>query len=163
MLTPGMNGYGLGPGVDEFTFSHGGADEGFRAQLMAWKGQPHAVVIMVNSDNGVILQEIMYAVVKEYDLPGIKPDIREVIQLPTEALQKYSGKFGMVDIGTLEVKVVEGQLVLEVPSMNSTVNLSAQSETSFFDREDGTRVAFEIEGDKVIGFIVQGRRADRID
>ena len=55
MLTPGMNGHGLGPGVGDFTFGHGGADEGFRARLIVWKDTPNAVVIMVNSDNGKII------------------------------------------------------------------------------------------------------------
>ncbi len=70
MLTPGKNNHGLGPGISEHTFGHGGADEGFRAQMLAWKETPHAVVIMVNSDNGSIIQEIMLSIAKEYDLPG---------------------------------------------------------------------------------------------
>ncbi|MDA3833147.1 MAG: serine hydrolase, partial [Spirochaetales bacterium] len=78
MLTPGMNDHGLGPGVTEYAFGHGGADEGFRANLVAWKDTPHAVVVMVNSDNGSIIQEILLSIANEYGLPGIKPTIRMV-------------------------------------------------------------------------------------
>ena len=38
---------GLGPYVLKHTFGHGGADEGFRADLMAWKKAPISVAIML--------------------------------------------------------------------------------------------------------------------
>jgi CubicO group peptidase (beta-lactamase class C family) len=79
MLTPGMNDHGLGPGIGEFTFGHGGADEGFRADLTAWKDTPNALVIMVNSDNGSIISEVKLAIAKAYNLPGIEPNIRKVV------------------------------------------------------------------------------------
>ena len=72
MLTPGLKGWGLGPATTAHTFGHGGADEGFRARLVAWKKTANAVVVMVNSDNGDILQEVIRAVAAEYDLPGFK-------------------------------------------------------------------------------------------
>jgi CubicO group peptidase (beta-lactamase class C family) len=79
MLTPGMNDHGLGPGIGEFTFGHGGADEGFRADLTAWKDTPNALVIMVNSDNGSIISEVKLAIAKAYNLPGIEPNIKKVV------------------------------------------------------------------------------------
>jgi CubicO group peptidase (beta-lactamase class C family) len=84
MLTPGMNDHGLGPVVTEHYFGHGGADEGFRARLVAWKSKAFAVVIMVNSDNGSIIQELILAIAGEYDLPGIEPEVREIKELPAE-------------------------------------------------------------------------------
>ena len=91
MLTAGLNGHGLGPGVDEHTFGHGGADEGFRANLIAWKEQPVALVIMVNSDNGQIIREVQLAVAIEYDLPGIEPNIKHVVSFTDGELEKYIG------------------------------------------------------------------------
>jgi len=40
-----MNDHGLGPGIGKFTFGHGGADEGFRANLTAWRDTHNALVI----------------------------------------------------------------------------------------------------------------------
>ena len=64
-MTPGMNDHGLGPAATETVFGHGGADEGFRADLTVWKERPNAVVLMVNSDNGSIISEVMLAIAKE--------------------------------------------------------------------------------------------------
>ena len=69
MLTPGMNNHGLGPIVNEYLFGHTGGDEGFRARLIAWKDQPFAAVIMVNSDNDSVIREVLLAIVSEYELP----------------------------------------------------------------------------------------------
>ena len=81
MLTPGMNGHGLGPGVSDHTFGHGGADEGFRARLVAWKEAPVAIVVMVNSDNGSIIQEILLSFAEAYGLPGVEPRTRTPIAM----------------------------------------------------------------------------------
>ncbi len=40
-------------------FGHGGADEGFRAQLLVHKEKGYGAVVMVNSDNGQIMGEII--------------------------------------------------------------------------------------------------------
>ena len=163
MLTPGMNGHGLGPAASEITFGHGGADEGFRAQLTAWKNVPHAVVVMINSDNGQILQEVMLAVAQEYNLPGVEADIREVIQISAENLAKYTGKFQAGDLGVLEVKISNNHLIFEADFIGQTIHLAAESDSTFFDRNGGTRIMFEIKEAKVIGFNVRGLRLDRID
>ena len=73
MLTPGMNGHGLGPSINEYTFGHEGSSEGFRASLVVWKYSSHAVVVMVNSDDGSIIQELMLSIATEYELPGLNP------------------------------------------------------------------------------------------
>ena len=163
MLVAGMNGHGLGPGIDENSFGHGGADEGFRAQLKAWKNQPHALVIMVNSDNGQIIQEVALAVAKEYNLTDINPDVREVIKLPSEDLEKYTGEYQVGDLGVAKCKVEDEHLILEAPFINPTVHILAESETVFFDRLDGTRITFKVVDGKVPGFRVQGIDATRIE
>src|SRR5688500_3954989 len=47
-------------------FGHGGADEGYRAGLLAHKEKGYGVAVMVNSDNGDIINEIFRSVAKEY-------------------------------------------------------------------------------------------------
>ena len=69
MLTPNEDDQGLGPYVLDLTFGHGGADEGFRADLTVWKETANAVVIMVNSQNGnEIIREILMSIAQEYNL-----------------------------------------------------------------------------------------------
>ena len=62
MLKPGMNDWGLGPQSDQNYFGHGGADEGFMANMIASKNEPIAMVTMVNSDNNIIIREIELAI-----------------------------------------------------------------------------------------------------
>ena len=73
MLTRGM----IGSGISEFTFGPGGADEGYQADLTAWKNLPNALVNMVNSDNGSIIDEVTLATAKKYYWPGIEPNIKK--------------------------------------------------------------------------------------
>lgn len=162
MLTPGMNNHGLGPNVGTHTFGHGGADEGFRANLLAWKDKPHAVVIMVNSDNGSIMQEFLLAIAKEYNLPDVEADVREVIVMPAADLQKYEGRFQVGDMGVVTVKINDDNLIFEAPFIQQEVVLAPQSKTAFFDRNDGTPITFILEDGKVTGFKVQGLQATRV-
>jgi len=163
MLTAGMNDHGLGPGVGEHTFGHGGADEGFRARLVAWKNKPYAVVVMVNSDNGTIIQELLLAIASEYDLPGIEPTIREIANIPTGDLQKFVGSYELDNMGTMKIGLYNGQLRVDADFMDEPVQLLPQSETEFFDSSDGTIFEFDVRDNGVQGFNAQGMRAERIE
>lgn len=78
MLTPVMNGYGLGPGIggegDALAMSHGGSNAGFRA---FWIHHPYSgdgVVVMTNGDGGDrLMMEIVRAVSATYNWPDYKP------------------------------------------------------------------------------------------
>ncbi|MFY0592113.1 serine hydrolase [Roseivirga sp.] len=161
MLTPGMNDHGLGPQASKERFGHGGADEGFRANLVAWKNEPYALVVMVNSDNGQIMQEIQLAIAKEYDLTGIEADVREVVKMTSEDFEKYTGKFQVGDIGVVEVENTGKSLLFKASFIQQRVELVPQSETNFFDKADGTPIVFELKDGKVTGFKVQGLQATR--
>src|SRR5262249_55118636 len=54
-------------------FGHGGADEGFRAGLLVHKDKGYGVAVMVNSDNGGIINEIFRSVAKEYQWEDFLP------------------------------------------------------------------------------------------
>lgn len=163
MLVPGMNNHGLGPVVNEHTFGHSGADEGFRAQLLAWKKQPQAIVVMVNSDNGSIMQEIVLAVASEYGLPGIEPDERSPIEMAESELTKYTGKYKIDELGVCELKIVRGQLQIEAEFINVPMRLLPERKSRFFDQSDGTTILFDLRSDGVAGFNVQRFRANRVE
>ena len=52
----------ISQGTSTKTFSHGGANEGFRCQYYGSLEGGSGVVVMVNSDNGAILQELINSV-----------------------------------------------------------------------------------------------------
>lgn len=163
MISGGMNGHGLGPQTSEHMFGHGGADEGFRAQLFAWKELPYAVVVMVNSDNGSIMQELLLAIASEYKLPGIEPDVRENIAMTAAELQKYAGKYKVERMGDVELKVDRNHLFVHAAFSPEAIQLNAESDGRFYVARDGVRFTFNFKDNKVIGFEVQRLKAVRVD
>ena len=162
MLTPGFNGHGLGPTVSDFSFGHGGADEGFRANLTAWKDEPYALVMMVNSDNSSIMEEVTMAIVNEYKLSGIEPLIREPIVIPEEELKKFVGTYKIADLGDVEIKLVDGKITAAAPFINPTLTYLPSSKRVFFDTRNGSTMAFRIKRGEVIGFNAQGFYAEKL-
>lgn len=77
MLMRGLNNWGLGFSIggserDPF-FSHGGANQGFRAHFVAYAHSGRGVIIMTNSDNGgELIGEILRAVSDVYNWPDFK-------------------------------------------------------------------------------------------
>ena len=163
MLTPGMNDHGLGPTVAEYTFGHGGADEGFRARLVAWKDKPYAAVVMVNSDNGRIIQELLLSIANEYNLPGIEQTVREPIELTAVELQKYVGRFRLEDLGTCDLELTGDRLILTAEFMGDPIWLIPQSTTQFFDSKSGMLVDFDVVENDVVSLTVAGYLAERIE
>lgn len=161
MLTPGMNDYGLGPGVGEHTYGHGGADEGFRAQMTVWKDSPVAVVVMVNSDNGSIIKEIMLSIAKEYDLPGIEPQARTVREQSAEQLEKFVGLYDFTGMGEAQITIKDKGLVLNAEFIENPIFMLPESETTFFDQASGEYFTFNLEEGKVKDFTVQRFTATR--
>jgi CubicO group peptidase (beta-lactamase class C family) len=69
MLTPVLQNYGLGLGIDPVGgyFQHAGGNEGFTCLLYAGQRSGKGVVVMTNSDNGgQFFQEILRSVAREY-------------------------------------------------------------------------------------------------
>jgi len=76
MLTPRLNHQGLGPGVGGDAqhpyFTHGGANEGYRCNLVAYN-DGDGVVIMTNGDNGgQLASEMLHSVAREYGWPDFR-------------------------------------------------------------------------------------------
>jgi hypothetical protein len=162
MLTPGMNDHGLGPGVSEHTFGHGGADEGFRAQLTAWKDSPHAIVIMINSDNGKIIRELMLAVAEEYDLPGIEPNIKKIVRMSSEELERYTGNYEIDEYGLLNIQILADHLTIDADFDEATMHIFSENDPLFFDKNNGMSIDFDMEEGIVTGFMVQGSLAKKL-
>lgn len=163
MLTEGLNNYGLGPSVDEHTFGHGGADEGFRARLTAWQEFPVAVVIMVNSDNGSIIQEIMLSIAKEYDLPGIDHQNRVVREQSAEELQRFVGKYSFPEFGSAQLVLKKNGLELSGQFLDEPIFILPASDSTFFDTNEGEYFNFTFKDGKVQKFNVQRFEATRIE
>ena len=152
MLDAEIGSHGLGPRVQEHTFGHGGADEGFRAQLYAWKELPYAIVVMVNSDNRKIIRELLLAIANEYELPGIEPVEREIAKVGPDDLARFAGRYEVAERGVFEVAVDGERLKFTHEDSDYTAWWYPQSELEFFDSETGSITTFETQDADVVGF-----------
>src|ERR1051326_323051 len=77
MTTGVLNDVGLGFFIEKHGnavyFGHGGSDEGFTSQLLVSRDKGYGAAVMVNSDAGGILQEVVRAVAKEYGWDEFPP------------------------------------------------------------------------------------------
>jgi CubicO group peptidase (beta-lactamase class C family) len=95
-------------------FGHGGADEGFQADVVCSLDGGYGIVVMANSDNGFqIFEDIERAVFTEYGWPGVDPQIVRIALEPAQRA-RFIGQF--LD-GPAPVAIAEqsGQLVLRTP------------------------------------------------
>ncbi len=165
MLQPHLNDHGLGPGIgyDGMTFGHGGSNEGFRCQLIAFIDGGRGAVVMTNSDNGgVLAQEILATIAAEYDWGIMEPVEKTVVQLDPTVLAELGGTYEIPGYGVVEVEVGDNRILMSLPDGRKPV-LLPESESVFFDADDGTRVTFVWEEDKVVAFETQGLRARRVN
>ncbi len=165
MLTPNDDDMGLGPYVIKEYFGHGGADEGFRAELMVWNESPVVVAVMSNSDKGsTIIWELLLSIAAEYDLPGIYPRTRTYSAQTPEALTRYTGKFRFPNGGEGRIEVKAEGLTFSSDLFSSgAVYLLPKTDSVFFNRETGTYYEFLWQDDLVTGVKFGNQQAERLE
>ena len=163
MLIPNSDQQGLGPYVLDLSFGHGGADEGFRADLLAWKETPNAVVIMVNSDKGnTIIREILLSIVQEYNLPDYKPTIRVFKEKSPKQLTPFIGKYQFPDRSKSTIIVKDNGLEFSGGIFTNPVFLLPETDSTFFNKNTGTLYTFQFKGDSIAGVKFSRNKAKKI-
>lgn len=115
-------------------FGHGGADEGFRAQLLVHKDKGYGAVVMVNSDNGQIMNEIIRSIAREYQWEDYLPQPREVVSVDAVKLNEYAGRFLVNPDRVLTVSQEGGRLYAE-PTASPKFELFPVSGDEFLRRD----------------------------
>jgi CubicO group peptidase (beta-lactamase class C family) len=130
-------------------FGHGGADEGFRAQLLVNRDKGYGAAVMVNSDNGEIMNEIIRAIAKEYQWEDYLPQPLETVSVDPARLDDYTGRFLVNPDRVLTITKENGKLYAE-PTLSPKVELFALSENEFTRTDANVQYAFaKGEGGKV--------------
>jgi CubicO group peptidase (beta-lactamase class C family) len=162
MLTNQAENQGLGPGVsgagDSLTFSHGGANVGFRCQLFGFASTGQGVVIMTNSDNGsAVTWEIMRSITDVYKWNLFKPIVRRVINIPGDSLTRFEGTYQMNPEYVLQIALKDQKLYVHQNWDKNEYYLYPGSDLIFFTLEDNTDFIFEETPEKTINkFSVMG-------
>lgn len=115
-------------------FGHGGADEGFRAQLLVHKDKGYGAVVMVNSDNGQIMNEIIRGIAREYQWEDYLPRPREVVSVDAAKLGEYAGRFLVNPDRVLNVTQQGGRLFAE-PTASPKFELFPVSDSEFVRKD----------------------------
>jgi CubicO group peptidase (beta-lactamase class C family) len=152
MVKPRRDDYALGLAIrDEGEtkyFEHGGADEGFQAQLTASENRGYGAIIMTNSDKGYLLMpEILRSIAAAYYWEGYQIEAIRTTKLSADELAIFTGKYRL-DADTvlvvapsaagLEVKIPLGESFTLVPvSKQAFVRRDAEQRYTFGRRADG--------------------------
>ncbi|WP_259772386.1 serine hydrolase domain-containing protein [Pseudoduganella armeniaca] len=108
MLTPVMQDYGLGLGIEgegqAQTFGHGGSNAGYQGMLVAYTERGDGVVVMTNGERGGELAgEIVRAVAAQYGWPSKRPKVRAAVPPPAAALAALPGKYAIDGLGDFTI------------------------------------------------------------
>jgi len=98
MLTVQKAPTGIGPFLAGsgrgFNFGHGGANEGFRSQLIYFPETGQGAAVMANSDNGsLVIQEVLYAIAAEYGWPEYGPRVVTPVAVDSGRLAAVAGEY----------------------------------------------------------------------
>lgn len=126
----------LGVFVDDFEgtkyFEHSGSNQGFRCQYYGSFAGGYGVVVMVNSDNGEIIPEIVNSVAKVYGFKGLYQSVtKKRIILADTVLEKYTGRYELAPKNILTI-TREGNHLYGQPTGEQKLELFAESQYKFF-------------------------------
>jgi CubicO group peptidase (beta-lactamase class C family) len=138
-LTPYMNkNAALGVFIDTLEstvyFQHGGANEGFRCQYYGSLKDGNGVVVMVNSDNGGIMQEVINSVAKVYEFKGLyRSTVKESVIVPDSVLQSYTGQYALSPEFIITV-FKQGNVLYAQATGQISFEIIPETPTKFFPR-----------------------------
>lgn len=97
MLTAGMNHWGLGPATGgsegHAYFAHGGANEGFLSNLIAYDNGDGAVIMTNSNRGGALAQEVLRTIAYEYKWPDFEPTEHTLARINPKVFDGYIGAY----------------------------------------------------------------------
>jgi len=112
-------------------FGHNGADDGFLSAYTGTFESGNGVVVMVNSDNGVLLSEVMNSVATVYGWKDYyKPVIKKIVGISDSVFNKYAGNY-FLDGDTINISEKGNEYFLTVNN-SQTFKINFSSDTEFF-------------------------------
>jgi CubicO group peptidase (beta-lactamase class C family) len=141
-------------------FSHGGANEGFRCQYYGSFDGGNGVVVMVNSDDGSIMNEIINSIATVYKWKDFyTPTIKKAIPVTAGMLNAYSGKY-VLDKDTITISEDNGKTFFHV-SNGENYRIYFSTEQDFFTPELSFDLKFEKDSNgRVTDIYFKNRRTE---
>lgn len=145
MTTAFLDGVGHGffiePHGKAIYYGHGGSNEGFRCELVVSRDKGYGVAVMVNSDNGQIIREVIGAVAQEYGWDEFLPAPYVPVTLSASQLTEFHGRFQVNPDRVVTVSSENGKLYAQ-PTGDPRFELVPISETTFVRRDADFKFTF---------------------
>ncbi len=122
-------------------FGHGGADAGFRALLLMHRDKGYGAAIMVNSDNGQIMNEILRGIAREYGWEDFLPKPYETVSVALAKLDDYTGRYQVNPDRVLKITKENARLYAE-PTESPKFELLPISDTTFIRKDQEIKYIF---------------------
>ena len=145
MLTTQAGSYGLGFNLEDSgdgqVFSHGGSNRGFISLFFAYADGRGGAAIMINGQNGVLVNEIAAAISAAYGWKYGAPEERVALTLTPQRAAEFAGDYvapgpggpGQPDL-TIKITAEEDMLWLEAPPVIPRERFYVASDTQVFLR-----------------------------
>lgn len=136
-LTPYMNSEAaLGVFIEDYNglkyFGHGGANEGFRSGYYGSLAGGNGLVIMVNSDNGEIIQELINSIATVYGFKGLNKTKKiKLADVTDNELDSYLGDYQLTPKLVLTISR-EGKRVYAQATGQSRIEAFPETSSKFF-------------------------------
>ena len=116
-------------------FGHGGANEGFRCQLVANKEHGYGAVVMTNSDNGGRLAaEVLRSIAREYDWQDYLPEPYQIVEVNPSVFDQYEGRY-LIDEDNILTVVKEGKRLFAGDLQQAKAELFAVADNRFIRKD----------------------------
>ncbi len=122
-------------------FGHGGSNEGFKSQLLVHKDKGYGVVVMVNSDNAPIINEVIRSIAREYGWEDYLPAPYEITSIVPEKLDQYDGRYQIGPDSVLQVATENGKLYVQ-PTEGPKFEIFPVSESDFIAKKENFKLTF---------------------
>jgi CubicO group peptidase (beta-lactamase class C family) len=159
MLTRQSGEYGIGFGVEQrdggdVVFSHGGANEGFRAFFFAARDGGYGAAVMTNGDDGSALgMEILRGIAREYGWPVFQPTVKQTVSVDPAVYAELAGSYRLEFRGqthSIVVSEADGALRAELPMWSRPRTLHPASAERYFFLDSGAELSFERNAEGVV-------------
>jgi len=166
-LTPVLQGSAAGVFINKtdscIYFSHSGGNEGFTCYYAGDLTTGNGMVVMTNSDNGFLTQEVANSVATVYGWKDYyQPVLKTVVDIDETLLDRYVGKY---EVGEEVVKISrEGKKLILNAYTDFYMDVNFTSETDFFVTELQADLKFMIDAEgKVTGFSMNGMPVMKVE
>ena len=155
-LTPVRDNAALGVFIDtkgdEKYFQHSGGNEGFRSYYFGSMEKGYGAVVMVNSDNGAIIQEVLRSIAGVYQWNSLyDEEVKKIVELTDDELKQFEGFYRSKENQDTHIQftIKDHQLVLKQLWDGREITFSPESGLEFFCKDSPFPLKFTRKDDAI--------------